>query len=354
MAHVFTWSMFIFLGDVLPYPVVFFAVAIYAQFRVPKWWELVIWSLILGVSEGIEIGARVTLITLILASRVATLKRFMKPVFIIIYIIWAIWLLSLVFTFPKLGDTVSINQGFADLFLTVDNSMVLFFINWKPIRERIDVYIYPTFDDIPDWHHFCAWYNWANIALLILIFMFVLYPFLLILRWALALIIGLLATVWAAMDIRRRIMLIFLRKQAADAREIAERNKRRIATLRKRASRAVKKAREDFVKRLVGSRGVPPMPAADQLRQRRRRNGDGVRTEFDWGDDATLASDDDNNTRTAPDSGPDGPHVNETVVSRGGETPPPSPLASAVQRRRRPTRLTLEGIDPARLLQQDD
>jgi hypothetical protein len=353
-AHIFTWSMFIFLGDVMPYPVVFFAVAVYAQFRVPKWWELAIWALILGVSEGIEIGARVVLIVLILASRVATLKRFMKPFFIIIYIIWAIWLLSLVFTFPKLGETVSINQVFADLFFAVDNSMVLFFIDWKPLRERVDMYIYPTFDSIPDWHHFCAWWNWGNIGLLVLLFLFGMYPILLILRWIWAPILGLLSTVWAGLDMRRRIVLIFLRRQAKDAHEVAERNKRRIAALRKRASRAINKARQDIVRRIVGARGVPPMPSADQLRRGRRRRfgGDGVRTQFDWDGSSALASDDDNTTHATLDSGPDGPHVDAAVITGGGEASPP--LASAVQRRRKPTRLTLDGIDPEQFFQQDD
>ena len=360
--HLLTWTLFILFGGLLPYPLLFFAVALYAQTRNPKWWELLIWGLVLTVSIGIPFAARVAMVLLIIASRVPALKKVFKPVFVIIYLTWAIWILSIVFVFPKFTEFVSINQVISDILLWIDDSMILFFIDFSPLRARVDKYIFPPGSAVPILFDFCFWWNWANLALVTLVFLFVWYPLLLIFRVVWAPILFILGAIWLALDMRTKVLLIPVRQKAEDVQKSAKRNKDRISSMRKRTKDAFESLRTRLVRGFLGEpepssvvvanghgdtrltlgaiRG--PDETTDQFRKRRRREADGDNNNQN-------ASDDDEGERE-DDSGPDTLVVETTIVLE----PQPVHVEGPRRRRRHATRLTLNGANPHDLVNKDD
>jgi hypothetical protein len=363
LAHLFTWTMFIFFGDVLPYPFVFFAMMVYAQTRNPPWWELGMWGFVLAVSPGIPIAARITMTILVIATRVQSLRKFLKPVFAIIYLTFAIWILSLVFTFPQLSDVFNINQTLSDILLALDDSIWLFFLDTRPLIARLDNYIYPTGTEVPDLHTFCFWWNWANLALVSLLFMFAAWPILLLLRLVFAPILLSLETFWLALDMRRRIIFIQVRQAADSAKEVAKNNKSRFRALRDATKRRFGNLKDKFVRKLITGNGgsdVPlPLsendggprhvtlnftPEPDETHaQFRERRADAVKSAM-AADHASDDDDDDNNVEAEDEVGAGvvDPDDDSTTTTADGSGPDAESVeASVVAPRRRPRARTL-------------
>lgn len=342
LAHLSTWTLFILFGDVLPYPLVFFSIMVYVQ------------------------------------TRVQGTGQFLRPVIAIIYLTFTLWILSLIFTFPLLSDVFNINQALSDILLALDDSVWLFFLDTRPLIARVDNYIYPTGTEVPELHTFCFWWNWANLALVSLLFMFAVWPILLLFRWIFAPILLTFETIWFALDMRRRIIYIRTREIVASTKGMAKNNKSRFRALRDATKRRIGDLKDKFVRKLItgngGSDASLPLAANDSgprhvmlnftpdpdetHAQFRERRSDSMMLEMaadhvsDDDDDennveaedevgAGMADLDDSTTTTAitNESGPDAESVEASVV--------------APQRRPRVRTLRLRGKNPDELTKDD-
>ena len=265
ITHVFTWSLLVFFGGLLPYPVLFFAAAMYAYY--PAGYEMIVLGIVIVMSPGIAFAARLILAVLVFVTRIPKVKEFVPYIIAINSVLLAAWLLSLVFTFPHLSGVLNINQALSDVLVVMDDSIFLFWLDVRPLIARVSAFIYPTAAAVPPLHTFCFWWNWGNLALLALLMLFAIWPLLLLFRWAFPPFLLALESLWLAFDMRRRVIAVQMQTSVGTLEGTSGNNKSRFHALRKSSKKRFGKIKKKFARKLISSFGASPDAVPTQRTQ---------------------------------------------------------------------------------------
>ena len=358
IAYLITWAMFIFFDGVIPWPIMFAALSIYVAVRSPGAVELTALIAAITISPGIPIAARLALIIIAPTANWKDAKEYLAPVFAIIGLVIAVWIMSLVFTFPSLVETVNINQALSDILLVIDDNFFLAFIDVTGVRARVDEFIISNPNDItPEMTH-CFWWNLRDLALLMFLGLFGFTFVALFGRWFLAPVLAVIDAFVLAVQIwvrsRLRVRLASMEDEidsikddvgdldddAEELGEALEESASRISAMRRRVSLGIQTVKMRILRKLVGedviddydddnnasaataratakrraqNRGLPPRlpgPRTASRDRRRHRHHSGVlHLDLDGRRTTTaLADDDADGTDNAPtaDSGTSG------------------------------------------------
>lgn len=380
-AHVISWTFFIFFDGLVPWPIIFAFLSIYVNARSQGIAELVLLTLIIIVSPGLPPAARLVMLVLVTTAPWKRARVFLRPVFVLIGLVDVIWLLSLIFTFPSLAETLNINQALADILLYIDDSILLFPFDVTGLRARVNEFVFDSIDDVTDEMTHCFWWNWRDMAMALLLILFNFYWFALFFRFFFAPVLAIVDGLILFMHTWFRVRLIRLREKLEEVDDDVEDNESRIAALKKRMSETWDKFKARVTNGVLGNGstgGSPSLPPAGPPRPRRdtrlhlgrygangrrKKDDDGLDDDDDDDDDgadgdedgvavdvhgAPATADDDNS-----DNNGSGGEESESAVAVITPAPgstlrrrQPANAAGGSNRRRSPTILRLNGNRP--------
>jgi hypothetical protein len=197
-----TWILFIGFGAQLPYALVFFVSSILGQIEGLKKYAIFAFALA-WFSPGLDIFVRLLLSWFLLGPSLGKLKLFFRFTSVVLGVIFTIYLLNLIFTFPRLAQVLNINEAILDVVKVVDDSLLFAWLDLRGLIVKLERFTFFFGTETPEVLDFCFKWNIANLALAGLVLLFGIYLISLAIRWVLAVILLVLAFfVWIFATVR--------------------------------------------------------------------------------------------------------------------------------------------------------